>query len=114
MTIAIQKLDPRFDTYIPPLFDVCMPQQGSIELQHDRQGKEHAWHTHPTDETIVVLSGKVRFYWEGGERICSAGDVIQLPQGTRHGSLALEASRYIITFAHVDIGIERPAREDAA
>jgi ethanolamine utilization protein EutQ (cupin superfamily) len=104
MTIAVEKLCRRFDTFIPPLIDACLPDQGSIEIQHDRKDKEHAWHTHPTDETIVVLEGQLKFYWEGGERVCGPGDVIQLPRETRHGSVALEASRYIITFATVDIG----------
>jgi hypothetical protein len=66
-----------------------LPAQGSIELQRDAPGKEHAWHTHPTDETLLILAGSLRFYWEGGERICRPGDAIRLPAGTRHGSVAL-------------------------
>ena len=67
-----------------------LPRQGSIEVQHDQPGKEHAWHTHPTDETLVILEGSVRFYFEGGERICRSGDVIHLPAFKRHGSIALD------------------------
>jgi quercetin dioxygenase-like cupin family protein len=104
MSVIVEKLDRKFDTFIPPLIEECLPAQGSIEVQHDERGKEHAWHTHPTDETIVVLSGSLKFYWEGGERVCGPGDVIQLANGTRHGSVALATSRYIITFSKVDIG----------
>ena len=67
-----------------------LPRQGCVEVQHDQPGKEHAWHTHPTDETLVILEGSVRFYFEGGERICRSGDVIHLPAFKRHGSIALD------------------------
>ena len=67
-----------------------LPYQGSIEVQHDQGGKEHAWHVHPTDETLVILEGSVRFYSEEGERVCERGDVINLPSGVRHGSIALD------------------------
>lgn len=102
-TPLIQKLNPEFSS-LDAVVTACMPKQGSIELQHDQAGKEHAWHTHPTDETIVVLDGKLRFYWDDGEAICGRGDVVQLPQGTRHGSVALEGgAKYIITFEKVSI-----------
>lgn len=74
-----------------------LPHQGAIELQNDQPGKEFPWHSHDTDETLVILEGSVRFYWEGGEKICHPGDVICLPQGMRHGSEALEnGTRYVI------------------
>jgi|GEM_PF-1577159 Uncharacterized conserved protein, contains double-stranded beta-helix domain len=73
-----------------PIITRLLPHQGSIEVQHDQAGKEHAWHTHPTDETLVILEGKVRFYHEAGERICEPGDVIHLPAEVRHGSVALD------------------------
>lgn len=73
-----------------PIISKLLPRQGSIEVQHDQPGKEHAWHTHPTDETLVILEGSVRFYHEAGERICQPGDVIHLPAGLRHGSVALD------------------------
>lgn len=82
----------------------CSPKQGCFEVQTDQGGKEHAWHSHPTDETIVVLEGALKFYWEGGETVCDAGDVIELPKNTRHGSVALgDYARYIITFEHVEL-----------
>jgi len=64
---------------------------------------QHSWHMHDTDETIIVIEGMLHFYWEGGEEICRAGDVIQLPKGTRHGSIAINGNtRYIIAFGPVD------------
>ncbi|WP_330647174.1 cupin domain-containing protein [Thioclava sp. FTW29] len=86
------------------IIEKLMPQQGCIEVQQDAPGKEHAWHQHPTDETLVVLEGQARFYWEGGEQICGAGAVISLPAGVRHGSVALdEGVRYLISFHAVEL-----------
>lgn len=67
-----------------------LPEQGSIELQHDAAGRVHSFHTHPVDEILVIISGRLNFSWDGGERIVSAGDTIFLPAGTLHQSEALE------------------------
>lgn len=81
-----------------------LPLQGSIEVQRDQAGKEHTWHTHTTDETLVIIEGGVRFYHEGGERICKKGDVINLPCGVKHGSVALEEGAiYMIAMEYIDI-----------
>jgi mannose-6-phosphate isomerase-like protein (cupin superfamily) len=82
-----------------PLIDQLLPDQGCIEVQRDVPGKEHAWHTHETDETLVIIDGSVRFYWDQGEKICGPGTVISLPAGTPHGSVALEdGATYLIAF----------------
>ncbi|WP_082735852.1 cupin domain-containing protein [Polycladidibacter stylochi] len=79
------------------LMQILLPSQGAIEVQNDQPGKEFPWHEHNCDETLVILEGSLRFYWEGGERICHPGDVICLPKGMRHGSVALEnGAKYII------------------
>ena len=76
-----------------------LPKQGAIEVQNDAPGKEHAWHQHQNDETIVVLKGSLKFYSEEGETICHPGTLISLPSGTRHGSIAQEQGAvYIIAF----------------
>lgn len=76
-----------------------LPDQGSIEVQRDVPGKEHAWHCHETDETLVILDGSVRFYWDQGEKVCGRGTVISLPAGTMHGSVALDCgATYLIAF----------------
>ena len=89
---------------VPDFMKACLPRQGCIELQHDAPGKEHAWHEHETDETIIVVEGCLRFYWQGGERICNSGDAVRLPKGVRHGSVALDdGAIYVITFEHVEL-----------
>lgn len=89
-TITFDKLTEEQLNDQASLVRTLLPKQGSIEIQHDQSGKEHAWHTHPTDETLVILEGSVRFYSEQGERVCTRGDVINLPVGVRHGSVALD------------------------
>lgn len=82
-----------------PLINKLLPDQGAIEVQRDVPGKEHAWHSHEVDETLVIIDGSVRFYWEGGEKICGKGTVISLPAGMRHGSVALDnGATYFIAF----------------
>ncbi|MGP9819827.1 cupin domain-containing protein [Salinarimonas sp. NSM] len=86
------------------LISAALPEQGCVEVQRDQAGKEHAWHMHGTDETIVVLDGSLRFYWEDGEEICGPGDVIRLPSGARHGSIALDTGAiYMIAMRDVEL-----------
>jgi quercetin dioxygenase-like cupin family protein len=73
----------------PAILDL-LPPQGSVELQRDAAGKVHAFHTHPVDEILMIISGRLNFMWEGGERICGAGDTILLPAGMLHQSEALD------------------------
>jgi quercetin dioxygenase-like cupin family protein len=82
---------------IDPVILNLLPEQGSIELQHDAAGKVHHLHTHPVDEVLVIISGRLNFIWDGGERIVGAGDTILLPAGTPHQSEALEGGAvYVI------------------
>ena len=95
----------RVDTSdLRPLIKKLLPDQGAIEVQRDVPGKEHAWHRHQTDETLVILEGGVRFYWDQGEKICGPGTVISLPAGMLHGSVALkEGAVYLIAFHQVNL-----------
>ena len=87
----------------PAILDL-LPEQGSIELQHDAAGKVHSFHTHPVDEILVIISGRLNFLWDGGEQIVGAGDTILLPAGTRHQSEALEGGAIYV------IAIQPPAK----
>jgi len=84
------------DFAIDPDILALLPTQGCIELQHDAAGKVHPFHTHPVDEILVVIKGRLTFRWEGGERVCTAGDKILLPAGTLHESEALDDAIYAI------------------
>jgi quercetin dioxygenase-like cupin family protein len=75
---------------IDPLILDLLPEQGCVELQRDAAGKVHHFHTHAVDEILLIISGRLNFMWDGGERICGAGDTILLPAGTLHQSEALD------------------------
>jgi|SRR5450830_253783 len=86
---------------LPSYIKDFLPNQGCIEVQRDAPGKEHKLHEHTIDETLVIIDGAIKFYWEGGEKICQEGDLIRLPAGTPHGSIALSSgASYLIVFNH--------------
>jgi len=80
----------RTEFAIAPEILELLPAQGCVELQRDAAGKVHHFHTHPVDEILFIISGRLNFKWEDGERICGAGDTIFLPAGTLHQSEALD------------------------
>ncbi|MEM1065286.1 MAG: cupin domain-containing protein [Pseudomonadota bacterium] len=91
-------------TNLGDLIIKMLPDQGAIEVQRDVPGKEHAWHRHQTDETLVIIDGSVRFYWDQGEKICGKGTVISLPAGMLHGSVALDdGATYLIAFHQANL-----------
>jgi mannose-6-phosphate isomerase-like protein (cupin superfamily) len=65
-----------------------LPTTGSIEVQRDTPHRRHDWHSHPTDETLLVIDGDMIFETNSGARYCRPGDRILLPQGLRHASTA--------------------------
>lgn len=77
----------------------CLPKQGCVELQRDQPSKEHPWHRHENNETLIILEGSMKFYYKGNYKICFPGDVIFLPKNILHGSTALEQGcNYLIAF----------------
>src|SRR3979490_470075 len=81
---------------IDPAILELLPTQGSVELKRDAAGKVPHFHPPPVDEILVIISGRLNFMWEGGERICRPGDTIMLPAGTLHQSEALDDAIYAI------------------
>jgi mannose-6-phosphate isomerase-like protein (cupin superfamily) len=89
---------------LPALLLDVLPKQGCIELQQDTPGKLHDWHSHDTDETLIVLHGTLDFEWERGRQECRPGDVIVLPAGCRHRSVATSnGALYLIAFRRLDV-----------
>ena len=65
-----------------------LPQAGSVEVQQDPPGFVHEPHTHPMDETLLIVSGSITFDCGGLQLECASGDRLLLPEGTSHGSRA--------------------------
>jgi len=68
-------------------------------------GAAGAIHSHPHEQMIVVLSGKIDIVIEGKAYRIGVGDVIWVPGGLNHGGMGLdEPCRMVEIFT--------PARED--
>jgi mannose-6-phosphate isomerase-like protein (cupin superfamily) len=89
---------------VPDLLLKILPDQGCIELQRDRPDKLHDWHSHHVDEILIVLKGGLDFEWDHGRELCRPGDVIELPAGCRHKSVAAETGAiYLIAFRRKNV-----------
>ncbi|PGR70381.1 YqcI/YcgG family protein [Bacillus cereus] len=79
-----------------------LPETGSVEVQRDTPRREHKTHTHPTDETLLIIEGEITFYANGESVKCNSGDRILLPAGTEHSSIAGEnGCLYIIALEFI-------------
>lgn len=101
------------DTELAESLRALLPKQGCIEVQRDAPGKEHRTHSHPTDETLIIVDGALTVYADGVDYVCRKGDVIDLPAGTVHGSTASpEGAIYLIAFERLAPSIkERTVQE---
>lgn len=74
-----------------------LPEAGSVEVQRDPPGFAHAPHTHPMDETLLIVSGSIAFDCDGRQLACAPGDRLLLPEGMSHSSRAgAQGCTYII------------------
>jgi quercetin dioxygenase-like cupin family protein len=62
-------------------------------------------HRHPHEQMSIVVSGRVRFFIEGEERICLPGDVLQFPANCLHGATMMDEEVVLID-------VFSPLRED--
>jgi len=62
-------------------------------------------HRHPHEQMSIVVSGKVRFFVEGEERIAGPGDVLHFASNTLHGATMMDEEVVLID-------IFTPIRED--
>jgi len=53
-------------------------------------------HRHPHEQMSIVVSGRVRFFIEGEERICTPGDVLQFPANCLHGATMMDEEVVLI------------------
>src|SRR5262245_40390125 len=61
-------------------------------------------HSHPNEQIVWMLKGKVEFRLGSEQRVCGKGDVVLIPGGTEHEAWFLEDTEVIDFFA--------PRRED--
>ncbi len=64
---------------------------GAFLLFEDRmdRGKVTPLHTHPSDETIVVLRGEILVHLDGGDHRLAAGAMALTPRGVPHAFMVV-------------------------
>ena len=62
-------------------------------------------HAHPHEQMSIVVSGRVRFFVDGTERVALPGDVLHFPPNCLHGATMLDEEVVLID-------IFTPVRED--
>ena len=62
-------------------------------------------HMHPHEQMSIVVSGRIRFFIEGKERIAEPGDVLHFPSNCLHGATMMDEEVVLID-------IFTPLRED--
>ena len=67
-------------------------------------GAELPPHSHPHEQTVIMIAGALALTVDGVERVLRAGDVFAIPGGATHSGRALGAARVLDVFA--------PVRED--
>src|SRR3954453_7302407 len=53
------------------------------------RGKVTPLHTHPSDETTIVLSGEIVMHVDGREERLSAGGIVLAPRGVPHAFMVV-------------------------
>ena len=59
-------------------------------------GKSSPLHTHPADETMIVLEGEILMHLAGAEHRVAAGGVAFAPRGMPHAFLVLSATARLL------------------
>jgi quercetin dioxygenase-like cupin family protein len=62
-------------------------------------------HDHPHEQMSIVVSGRIRFFIEGVERIAGPGDVLHFPSNCWHGATMMDEEVVLLD-------IFTPVRED--
>lgn len=57
-----------------------------------RKGAMVPRHSHPNEQVSTIESGRLRFVFDDGETVVSAGESLQIPGGVPHAAEALEDS----------------------
>ncbi len=56
-------------------------------------------HSHPNEQIVWMLKGKVEFRLGSEQRVCGPGDIVVIPGGTEHEAWFLEDTEVIDFFA---------------
>ena len=71
-------------------------QSGVVRKMYLKKGAKTFYHNHPEEETLVVISGKLKALTADGEHILDPGDVISLESYAEHQLEGMEDDTYIV------------------
>lgn len=72
-------------------------EMNDYQLKLVRMEGEFIWHDHPdTDETFLVLEGRLRIELEDGAIELGAGELYVVPKGRRHKPSAREEAKVLL------------------
>jgi quercetin dioxygenase-like cupin family protein len=73
------------EVIVEPMFDASEFRNVSAAMVTFPPGARSTWHTHPTGQTLVVVSGTGWIQIDGSEKqVITAGDVVWFPPDVRH------------------------------
>ena len=67
-----------------------------------KPGTRGALHTHPGDEVLFTISGKVNMKIDGEDHFLSPGEAISIPPGTQHYPEVIGNQTWIAVAAYCD------------
>jgi len=67
----------------------------NMYLWEDPPGTYYGWHTHQEDEARFILEGSITIGTEEGVYHLKAGDILEVPAGTRHWAKTEEGVKYL-------------------
>jgi len=68
-----------------------------VTLWRDPADRSYDAHSHPCDESLWVVRGRIALRVDGRDYVLGPGDRLELPGGTRHSALAgPEGAHYLI------------------
>ena len=98
------------EVIVEPMFDASEFRNVSAAMVTFPPGARSAWHTHPTGQTLVVVSGTGWIQIDGSEKqVISAGDVVWFPPEVRHwhGATDVNAMSHIaVTGVYDESGVD--------
>jgi quercetin dioxygenase-like cupin family protein len=83
---------PKHSTAYGPLITGEQIEVGALTFKPGEGANEHS---HPHEQIIVVLKGRMQFTIDGEVHVVTAGNVIHIPPDVRHATRALDATEVI-------------------
>ena len=90
-------IDRAFSAIEEPWTPAIAAQVNTTQVKLARFEGAFVWHSHDhEDELFVVLAGRLRMKFRGGERVVEAGEMICVPAGVEHCPVGEDGCRVLL------------------